>query len=264
MDLDAKYRQLTNTVGGYRKVAVAFSGGVDSSLLLFVCCDVLGGENVIGLQAVSCLLSADVIHDARETFKRCTGDSSALRQVEFFPLEWDRFTRNSEERCYICKKNVYSRFAKMIKNHDCDYLLDGTNVDDFNEQRPGLKAIRQLNVQIPLFAAGLNKVEVRRLAKKLGLANHDLPSNSCLATRIPHNTKITHELLMVIEEAEAVLKRMDFYGCRFRPLEGQAVIEVQEEDFARVVKKRYRDEIVRQFKSLGFDRIRLDLIGRTR
>jgi len=263
MELEKKHKKLKNMLAGYGKVAVAFSGGVDSSLLLSVCCDVLGFENVIGVQAVSCLLSSDTVYDARMTFKRCTGEHLELTCIELFPLEWDEFVKNGEERCYLCKKKVYSILKKFGRREGCDYLLDGTNVDDFEEQRPGLKAIRELDVQTPLLAAGLNKTEVRGLARMLGLTNHDLPSNSCLATRIPHHTEITLELLKDIEKAESILKKMGFFGCRVRPLEKQAVIEIMKNDFSRVVEQHYRDEITRQFKSLGFETIRLDLIGRS-
>jgi len=262
MDLEAKHRKLKELLKGYKKVAIAFSGGVDSSLLLFVCCDVLGVENVIGFQAVSCLLSPDVIDDAKIIFTECTGDHSRLHYIEIDPMEWDEFVKNSEERCYICKKNVYSSLTVFMKKLDCDFLLDGTNVDDLHEHRPGFKAIQELGVKTPLLAAGLNKLDVRELAKRLGLSNHDLPSNSCLATRLAANKTITRECLEDVIKAESILNNMGFCGFRVRPLGSQVIIEIQKNDYSRLVQHQNRQQILREFKILGFQQILLDLNGK--
>jgi len=260
--LESRYQRLKQTIACFDRVAVAFSGGVDSSLLLKVCCDVLGQENVLGLQGVSCLLSDDVLLQAEQTFTGCTEGQGRLERVEFFPLEWDRFVLNGDDRCYLCKAEVYSSFLKRLKDAGCKTLVDGTNVDDFQEQRPGLRAIEELGVQTPLLEAGLRKAEIRELARLLGLKNHDLPSNSCLATRISRHTRITRKRLEVVDQAELILKRLGFAGCRVRPSGDQVVIEVQEQDISRIVQQGPRDEIVRKFKSLGFLDLRLNLAGR--
>lgn len=257
-----KYKKLEELVRGYEKVGVAFSGGVDSSLLLFTCCQVLGPENVIGLQALSCLLSPDVIGDAAKTFTHCAGSNAQLHYVELFPLELDTFVANNPDRCYVCKKNVYSKLIEKMISKDGLYLLDGTNVDDIQGERPGLKAVEELQIKTPLRDCGLNKKEIRTLAKKLGLPNHALPSNSCLATRIPTRTKITYDRLIEVEKSEAILKKLGFFGCRARIVGNRVVIEIVENDFQRLALPQNRQIILKELRSQGFEIIQLNLIGR--
>lgn len=216
------------------------------------------------MQALSCLLSEDVIQEAARTFKRCAGEDSILHYVKIYPLEIDEFVKNHENRCYICKKNVYSIFQGEMDQLNCSFLLDGTNVDDFNEQRPGFKAIQELNVRTPLLDSGLTKKDIRSLAKHLELENHDLPSNSCLATRIPTHTSINQGLLDSVEKAEKILKRNGFLGCRARISGKNVVLEIIEDDFPNLVKKKMKRYIISKFRTLGFEDIHLNLFGRAK
>ncbi len=262
MDIEQKFALLREFIGQYSKVAVAFSGGVDSSLLLWASVDVLGVENVVGFQGISRLQSSDVITAAEETFSNICGSLSTLHQVELYPLKLAEIAANTEMRCYFCKKNTYSVFIQKMHQMEYEVLFDGTNVDDFKEDRPGLRAIKELNVQTPLLSAGLKKNEIRKLAKINGLNNHDLASNSCLATRIPVHTKITQKLLTQVEEAESILMKFGFVGCRARVQKNKIVLEIQEKDFNKIAPNGVREKIIQQFAKLGFQTVHLNLSGR--
>ncbi len=222
-DLKNKLARLQELLQAYGKVAVAFSGGVDSTLLLRVACDTLRPENVTALHAVSSLIPEQDLLKAKALVTGPEGIGCPYRAVQVFPLHWPEFVVNSEQRCYCCKKKIYSAFHEEIREDghsvtpECSrrfaYLLDGTHIDDLQEHRPGLQAIRELSVETPLAQAGLNKLEIRSLAKNMGLPNWNQPSNSCLATRIPFHQKITLPLLERIAKAEQFLQNRGFMGA---------------------------------------------------
>jgi uncharacterized protein len=215
-------RELTNKLAAlqeqlrfFRKVAVAFSGGVDSTLLLRVACDTLGLENVTALHAVSCLISEQDQVKAKNRVTGTDGTGCSYKAIKIQPLNWPEFVINSEQRCYICKKNTYTFLQSKIILTGYT-LADGTNHDDLQAYRPGLRAIRELSVATPLAHAKLNKNEIRCLARKLKLSVWNQPSNSCLATRIPVHQKITMPLLEHIAKAEYFLQDKGFTECRVR------------------------------------------------
>jgi pyridinium-3,5-biscarboxylic acid mononucleotide sulfurtransferase len=257
-----KYDHLQKILRTFSGVAVAFSGGIDSTFLLHAACEALGKGRVVALYGVSCLLPAHSIQSALHIFERYFSGTAKLRQIELQPLLWNEFVNNDGDRCYYCKKRTYSIFKTEMKKEGEFCLLDGTNTDDLNEHRPGLRAIKELGVQTPLVTAGFHKSEIRNLARSIGHENHDLPSNSCLATRIALNVPITAEALRRIGNAEYFLQNRGFHGCRVRPDAKWTIIEVNADDFERITLPENRKSILHYFQSIGLSRVVLDLHGR--
>lgn len=271
-DLKNKLTRLQELLQATGKAAVAFSGGVDSTLLLRVACDTLGPENVTALHAVSGLIpEQDQIKTKRLVTAPENGIHCSYQIVPVQPLHWPEFVVNSEQRCYFCKKRIYGALHATIRQggqspapdpprFTC--LLDGTNTDDLQEHRPGLQAIQELSVGTPLAQAGLNKKDIRSLARKLGLTNWNQPSNSCLATRIPVHQKITRDLLERIAQAEEFLQKKGFTGCRVRPGQDTVVAQVMTKDLDRFLAESSRLEITRHLATVGFYNILFDSVGR--
>ncbi|RUM42866.1 MAG: hypothetical protein DSY80_06480, partial [Desulfocapsa sp.] len=164
LQTDEKYSSLLQDIKSFPRVAVAFSGGVDSSLLYFAARDALGVENVVVLRAVSELVSVREQHAAAIVLHEFHLPADNLVELSLHPLIWPEFTANSNERCYFCKKRMYREFLLEAEKKKCSALLDGSNVDDLKSKRPGFRAIHELGVQTPLLDAGLNKDEIRFLA----------------------------------------------------------------------------------------------------
>ncbi len=191
---------------------VAFSGGVDSTLLLRVALEV--DPTKTGAFFADSPLQAEV---DRENSRRIAGHLGVpLQTVPIQPLSQPEFVANTAERCYLCKKSVYREFLKLLP--DGMVLMDGTNLNDAGELRPGRRALAELKVETPLLAAGLGKDEIRTLAYRLGLPNWDRPSASCLATRVPRDMTITAELLRHIEDCESTIRELGFGHIRVRPV----------------------------------------------
>ncbi len=251
-----KYEHLRSIVKDGGRVAIAFSGGTDSSLLLSVAADVLGGR-AVGIMAGSVLQTA---HEVREAVRFAGRLGIQLEQVDLNPLSWPNFSENSRDRCYICKKNMYASFLAAIPAGVG--LMDGTNIDDLSADRPGLRAIRELLVRTPLVEAGLGKFEVRKLSKELGLVTWNLPSSSCLATRISRGSKITLEKLALVEKGERYLVSLGFSGCRTRLVGNGVVISFIKGDFNRLVSDEMRFDIRNFFENLNLPKVFLDLSER--
>ena len=257
-----KYDRLQEILRGLGQVAVAFSGGVDSTLLLSAACETLGKDQVVALHGVSCLLPRRSPQAANRIFERHFAGSARLRRVDLYPLLWDDFAANTDDRCYFCKKKIYSIFMAEMEKAGVANLIDGTNADDLNKDRPGLRALRELGVQTPLVSAGFHKPEIRELAGERGLENHDLPSNSCLATRIATGVPISVEALRLIDEAEYFLQKKGFQGCRVRLGGERVIVEVRTEHLDRMTRRETRESLLQYFQSLGLSRVVLDLQGR--
>jgi pyridinium-3,5-biscarboxylic acid mononucleotide sulfurtransferase len=257
-----KYTQLQEILRTFTSVAVAFSGGIDSTFLLHAACETLGKGRVIALHGISCLLPIDTTQAASRIFERHFSGMADLRQIKLHPLRWSEFVVNNEERCYCCKKETYITFQTEMGKEGVLFLLDGTNVDDMKKKRPGLRAIRELKVETPLLKAGFNKQEIRDIARVIGLENYNLPSNSCLATRVPSDIPITTEILRLIDDAEHFLHEKGFYGCRVRPGVKQTVIEVSADDMERFTIQAQRPLIHHYFQTLGLSDVVINLRGR--
>ncbi len=262
MDCQEKYTALTDVLKSYERVAVAFSGGVDSTLLLHAARSVLGQKNVFALRGLSELVSQAERNSAENVLTDMGVTTQERIELALHPLIWPEFIVNTAERCYFCKKRMYKTFLVEMEKVGCTALLDGTNVDDLKDQRPGLRAIHELSVKTPLLDAGLNKEEIRTLARQFELLSHDKPSNSCLATRFPQGTVVSEEGLCLVEKCEDFLHSRDFTGCRVRPSENDVILEVNGKDMERLAISSVRVEIIHFLQSAGFVRVLVDLTPR--
>ncbi len=266
MRLQDKIGRLQEILLDCSRVAVAFSGGVDSSLLLKTALDTLGAGNVLPLFADTLLVTpADRERALSWPGRHGYGEGVKVEAVRLFPLTWKEFVRNPPERCYLCKFRVYSQFIDVMEKRGIEVLMDGTNTDDLKDRRPGLRAIHELGVRTPLVEAGLAKEEIRTRSRELGLDTWEQPSSSCLATRLPHGMAVSEERLQVVARREQLLGQLGFAGCRVR-LDRQdpdvVHIQVQRKDMDRLMDPGMRLAVMRLFAKEGASRVLLDLAGR--
>jgi uncharacterized protein len=237
-------------------VIVAFSGGVDSTFLLKYSVEVLGKGHVAAITANSETLKPEDLESTKELALLIDARHIVLNSRE---MEDSDYVANTPERCYLCKKLRFSGLADLKKELDIEYIVDGANVDDEGDFRPGLRALKELGIRSPLREAGLHKAEIRELARSMGLPNWDLPPQACLASRFPYGTKITPERLRQVYEAEKLIGGLGFRQVRVRYSGETARIEVQAGDIERLVK--HGAEVVGGLKKAGFIYVTLDLQG---
>ncbi|MBV5318935.1 MAG: ATP-dependent sacrificial sulfur transferase LarE [Desulfobulbaceae bacterium] len=266
MHIENKADRLKAILQGYGRVAIAFSGGVDSSLLLKCALDSLGAGNLLVLFGKSELLKSNEV-DRAENWPTSNGYTKGieLEIVQLQPLSWKEFVNNPGDRCYLCKLRVYTLFRERMEKRGFSVLIDGTNIDDLKGNRAGLRAIHELGVKMPLVEAGFDKAEVRRYSQHLGLADWNLPSSSCLATRIPAGTKITSDLLQTIKVWEEGVERFGLVGCRVRIERGRedaVYVEIRGGDFDALLNPSVRLALLRFFQNSGVKKVFLDLEGR--
>jgi len=235
--------------------AVAFSGGVDSTLVLKLSQDALG-ENTIALTAVSPSLPERELQETIDLSKFLNVRQILLKTYETRNSE---YLENSPMRCFHCKKEVYSQFIRFAKKAKINYVLDGSNADDAGDFRPGRDAAAEHGIRSPLMEAGITKAEVRVLAKKLGLPNWNKPSAACLSSRIPYGTQVTIPLLSQIERAEDALRVLGIQQLRVRHHQNLARIEVDPADFPQILE--HRERILQSLKAIGYAYITIDLAG---
>ena len=250
-----KLKQLQDIFKTMESVAVAYSGGIDSTLLLKVAYDCLG-DQAIALTAISASLPTNEREEAATVVDHIGARHILIQSDE---TEDPRYLANNTNRCYFCKNNVYEQLIRYTEQHNVQYLVDGTNLDDVGDHRPGRKAAREWGVRSPLQEAGLNKADIRQISRMLGLPNWDKPAAACLSSRVPYGTPINLEILSQVEQAELVLKRMGFRQLRVRHHQDIARIEVEPADFPAILEQ--RTEIVTTFQRLGYTYISLDLAG---
>jgi len=240
-----------------RSACVAVSGGVDSSLVLALAMRTLGADAVIAVTAL-----APVMLPGEGEAARSLAAALGVAHVEVaVPLmDEPRFVANPRERCYVCKGMVLDAVRRVAAERGCEAVLDGANRDDLGDERPGMRAAAERGVRHPLLEAGLGKREVRWLARALGLAVWDAPSQACLASRLPYGEHITAEKLGRIADGERILHELGFGRCRVRSYGDLARIEVPLEDVGRAAGAA-RDAIARRLRALGFTYVTLDLDG---
>jgi uncharacterized protein len=240
------------------QILVAFSGGVDSTFLLSVAKNVLGRDRVLAVTAVSAIHPEGEIGDAKRLAKRIGVRHLLVRSGE---MEEEAFLANPPDRCYICKKRVFSSLQKLAIKNGLKHVVDGTNADDAGDYRPGRKALRELGIVSPLREVGLTKREIRSLSKKRGLPTWNRPALACLATRVPYGTRITPALLKRIDAGETYLRRLGFIQVRVRDHGGLARIEIAPKEMPKVRRPGVSAEIVKKFKSIGYRYVTVDLEG---
>lgn len=264
--LDQLHQRLQTLLQSLAPLAVAFSGGADSALLLKVALDTLGPGQVVALFARSPLLKEREIERVRHWAEsNGYGATLVLETVEMQPLQWPAFTCNDVDRCYLCKHAIYQKFLERAAAHGLRMLADGTNSDDLLAHRPGRRAILELGIRTPLAEVGLTKDDVRHLGRHLGLSNWDHPSASCLATRIPTGVEISAARLRWIEQAEEIVMGLGIDDCRVQLLDETfetVVIHVNGTEFARLLQNEHRLAMVRALKEQGAGRVLLNLEGR--
>ena len=257
MDIQEKQKNLTEIIRSMGSVAVAYSGGVDSTYLLKAAYDCLG-EGAIALTAVSPSLPAQELAEAQQIARKI-GARHVL--IDSHETEDPRYLANSSARCYFCKTEVYSELVDYARQNGFAFLVDGSNLDDMDDHRPGRQAAREHGVRSPLLEAGLSKEEVRQLARQAGLSNWDKPAAACLSSRIPYGTMVTIEILSQVEQAERILRNLGIRQVRVRHHDTIARIEIEPEDFKMIVD--HHEQIVNSLRSLGYTYVALDLAGFT-
>lgn len=254
--VDERLERLRSIVRELRSVLVAYSGGLDSAFVLAVAHEVLGAERCVALTAVSPSLPAREREDAVRIAARL---GARHELVESHEIHDPRYAANPADRCFHCKSELYSITSRRVRELGLDTVINGTNLDDLGDYRPGLEAAANAGVRSPLVEAGLRKDEVRELARALGLDCWDKPAAACLSSRIPHGTSVTPERLRQIEQLEDALHALGLRQLRVRYHGEVARIEVAQAELERAFAQ--RAAIDRAGKAAGFTFVALDLAG---
>lgn len=253
----SKFEELKDRLREMRKVLVAFSGGVDSSFLLKVASDVLGG-NVLAVIASSETYPSKEREEAARLAQRLNVRYKVIQTKE---LENPDFSNNPPERCYYCKSELFSKLKNIAESERIPYVLDGSNYEDTSDFRPGIKAAEELGIRSPLKEVGLIKKEIRQLSRSIDLPTWNKPSMACLSSRFPYFTEIETESLKQVVQAEEFLKGLGFNQVRVRHHGQIARVEIDPQEFSRIMDDETRAKITKKFKQLGFIYTALDLAG---
>lgn len=252
-----KYEKLKKYLVELDSVAVAFSGGVDSTFLLKVAHDLLG-DKVIAVTAAS---KSFPQRELDETKNFCRAEN--VRQIIFNSDELmkDAFRENSKNRCYICKRGIFEKILQIATDNKISYVVEGSNMDDNGDFRPGMQAIAELEIKSPLRHVELYKNEIRTLSREMNLPTWDKPSYACLASRFVYGESISAEKLEMVDKAEQFLIDNGFKQIRVRIHGNIARIEILPDAFDKFLEKNFRDEVAKKFKGYGFSYVTLDLQG---
>ncbi len=255
MKLADKLGKLKKILRKMQSVVVAYSGGVDSSLLLKVAKDVLE-EKVLAVIAVSETYPDEEIKAAEKLARKLKVKHMIIKTDE---LKNKNFVRNDLKRCFYCKNELFSKLKDIAKKNNMNYVVDGSNLDDLKDFRPGSLAAAKLGVCSPLKEAGLTKADIRQLSRKMGLPTWDKPSLACLSSRFPYGVKITEDKLLKVHSAEKLFKNLGFKQVRLRHHDKIARIEVLKNEIPRVLS--HKKLLIENLKKLGYNYICLDLEG---
>jgi len=254
---DKKFQHLEKNLLNMESVLVAYSGGVDSSLVLRVAKDVLG-DKVFGITATSSVYPAEEIEQA-EAFAQNLGVRHKI--IETQELSNPKFVNNPQNRCYWCKRELFAELISIARKNDLNYVLDGTNLDDMDDFRPGMKAAHEFGIRSPLKEAAFTKEDIRSLSKRLGLPTWDKPSFACLASRFPYGVMITQENLLKVDKAERFLRELGLTQVRVRHHNTIARIEVPKEDIPKLFEETARSRLLSYLKKLGYSYVAVDIEG---
>ncbi len=258
MKSEEKLETLKKKIAAMKKVLIAYSGGVDSTFLLKICVDVLGRENVLAVTAISPTYQKEEIEGA----KRIASEMGVKHMIIYTDeMKNDAFTSNPLQRCYFCKKELFSKLREIAEKYGIEYVLDASNKDDASDFRPGMKAARETGIISPLMEAGITKEEIRYFSREIGLPTYDKPSQACLASRFPYGEVITEKKLKMVEEAEKFLKELGFKIVRVRHHGKLARIEVGKEEIEKFFDEELRKKVMDKLKQIGYTWVCLDLLG---
>ena len=255
--IEKKLESLKNYLNELGSVAVAFSSGVDSTFLLKVAHDLLG-DKVIAVTASSKFVPRRELDEAK---KFCSDNK--IRQIifEVDVLSIAGVKENPPNRCYLCKYSLFTKIKELAALNNFVHVVEGSNMNDIGDYRPGMQAISELDIKSPLLHVELYKNEIRELSRLMNLPTADKPSFACLASRFVYGEIISPEKLLMVERAEELLRSYDFVQFRVRIHNKIARIEILPDDFAKIMQPTIRQDITEKFRSFGFDYVTLDLQG---
>jgi len=257
---DIKFDKLQQLLKKYRRLLIAYSGGLDSGFLLWSAIKAIGPENVFAVTALSPSYPEDEKNEAVKFARELGLPENNFKMIETNEMDIPEYRANSFERCFHCKNELYGKLKQLADEFGCEAVADGFNKSDFGDFRPGHDAAQKYGVISPLAETGLDKSDIREIARKNNLALADKPASACLASRIPFGSSVTVEKLRQIDKAEAALKRLGFSGHRVRHHGEIARLELRQEDFTRI-NNDTRDQIAALVKAAGFKYVTLDLEG---
>ena len=257
MTTEKKYEILKNYLSELQSVAIAFSGGVDSTFLLKTAHDVLG-KRAIAVTARSCSFPE---REMKEAVAFCESEGISHFICESEELDIEGFSQNPVNRCYLCKNELFTKIWAVAQEHNIKHIAEGSNMDDNGDYRPGLIAVDEQNVKSPLRYAELTKNEIRTLSREIGLATWEKQSFACLSSRFPYGESITPHKLSMVEKAEQLLLDMGLKQVRVRHHGDLARIETDDDGYSLLVSKKIRATVHTKMKKYGFTYVSIDLMG---